>query len=623
MNTLFRFVLGGAALGMVALAGCGGQEKFADSNLAVSGSGADKGVADAQNGDVVLPPSQLGKYGGTLTDATLADPKTFNLWVSADGGSDAAAGQLYEALLTRNSYTLKWEGQLAELPTVSKDNLTWTFKLKPGLKWSDGQPITADDVIFTLDVIYDPSIQTNIRENLLVDVPDGKGAYKGVPLVYKKIDERTVEFKFPVPYAPARTMLQFPIAPKHALYEAYKAGRFNSTWSVSDAQKNPGQLVASGPWTLKSFVPAQRIVYGRNPNYWRHDAKGRPLPYLDGLTTLIVADTNASTLKFLGGETDVLGVPQSDYDTVKAQEAKGDFKVLNLGSTLNTNFLGFNLNMKSQPAQENPELFRLFNDVRFRQGISCAIDREKICRNVFRGLAHPGYGPETPANKAFYNPNIPKFPYDPAKAKQLLAQCGLKPGPDGMLQFPDGKPVSFNIQTNVENKLRVDQGTILEDNLKSVGIDAQFTPVVFNVLISQLDAKPKQGEPYPPYNWQSIVLGFGGGDVDPHGARNIWMSRANLHQWEPYQTKPTRPWEAKLDDIFRRGAQEMDEKKRRAIYDEYQNIIAEQAPFVYTVIPDSISALRNKYGNVKPCPIGQQTWNIWELYDQSATRDAP
>ena len=216
--------------------------------------------------------------------------------------------------------------------------------------------------------------------------PTAKVATSPLRLGYKKIDDRTVEFKFPVAYAPARSMLSFPIAPKHALLSAYKSGQFNSTWGVDLAQKNPGAIVASGPWVLQSFVPGQRLVYGRNPNYWRKDAKGRPLPYLDGLTTLIVSDTNTMTLKFLGGETDVLGVPQNDYETVKAQEGQGNFKVLDLGPTLTTNFLGFNLNQKSQPALENPELFQLFNDVRFRRAISHAIDRDKICRNVYRGL---------------------------------------------------------------------------------------------------------------------------------------------------------------------------------------------------------------------------------------------
>ena len=134
MNTIFRSALGLSVLGAMWLGGCGGQEKFANSNVALSGGGADTGVADAQSGDVKIPPSTLGKYGGQLTDATISDPKTFNLWVSAETSSTDATGSLYEALISRNSYTLGWESQLAELPTISADKLTWTFKIKPDAK---------------------------------------------------------------------------------------------------------------------------------------------------------------------------------------------------------------------------------------------------------------------------------------------------------------------------------------------------------------------------------------------------------------------------------------------------------------------------------------------------------
>ena len=199
----------------VLLSGCGGQEKFANSNTVVSDSTADKGVADAQSGTVVEPKSELGKYGGKMTDATISDPKTFNYWVSADNGSTGAVGGLYSSLIERNSYTLEWEAGLAELPEVSADNLTWTFHIKPNLKWSDGAPIDADDVIFTLDMLYDEKVQTNMRESLMLDAPDGKDAdgkekYKRVPLQYKKLGPLKVEFKFPVAYAPARSILNFP-----------------------------------------------------------------------------------------------------------------------------------------------------------------------------------------------------------------------------------------------------------------------------------------------------------------------------------------------------------------------------------------------------------------------------
>ncbi len=610
----------------VALAGCGGQEKFANSNTAVSDtSRTDAGLADAQDGKITEPPSKPGKYGGKITDATAGDPKTFNLWVSADASSSGAVSPLYSALLERNAYTLEWEGALAELPKVSEDGLTWTFTLKPDLKWSDGAPLTADDVIFTLDVIYDPKVQTNFAESMKVDVPDGKGGFKRVPIGYKKLDARTVEFKFPVQYAPARDILGFAIAPKHKLFGAWNQGQptktaFNPAYGPNVDVK---QLVSSGPWILTQYVPGQRLVYGRNPNYWKKDEQGRPLPYLDQQVTHIVPDVNTTTLKFLGGETDVLNVQQTDYKTVKAGEDKGNYTVRNLGPTSSTSYLGFNMNMRSKPAKENPELFKLFNDVRFRQAVSHAVDRERIARNVFEGLARPGYGPESPANKLFFSPDVPKWEYNLDAARKKLAEIGLKDGNgDGILELPNGKPVKFNIITNNENKLRVGQATTISSDLKKIGIDASFTPLKFSALISRVDNKPEPGKPYPPFDWQAMLLGFTG-SVEPNNGAGIWKSSGNLHQWEPYQTKPVRPWEAEIDRLFREGAQEMDETKRKAIYADFQKIVGEQQPFIYTVVPDAISALRNKYGNVKPSATGGVTWNVDEMYDLSATRDKP
>ncbi len=607
------------------LNGCGGQEKFANSNVAVSNSVADAGVADAQSGKVVEPPSKLGKYGGKMTDASPGDPKTFNYWTSSDQTSNNAVGPLYSPLIERNSYTQEWRGVLADLPTVSKDGLTWTFKLKPDLKWSDGVALDADDVIFTCDIMYDEKVQFNGRESMMFSVPDGKGGFKSVAMKYRKIDNRTVEFKLPIAYAPAREILSFAIAPKHKLYGFWRQGQpkttgLNPAWGPDVDVK---ELVSAGPWIMTEYKQGQRIVYGRNPHYWKKDKAGRPLPYLDQQINLIVPDFNTTTLKLQAKETDVLGVKQNDYKIIKADEQKGNYTVRNIGPTMATSFLCFNMNMKSKPALQNPELFKLFNDKRFRQAVSHAVNREKIARNVFAGLAKPGYGPETPANKLFYTPDIPKFEYDLEAAKRQLAHIGLKDSNgDGILELPDGKPVKFNIITNVENDQRVGTATIISEDLKSIGLDASFSPISFNTLLARVDNKPEKDKPYPPFDWQAMILSLGGG-IDPVGGNNVWKSSGNLHQWDPYQEKPHRDWEAKIDDLLRRCSEELDETKRKAIYAEFQKIVGEQQPYIYTVVPDAISALRNKYGNVKPSATGGVTWNIEEMYDLSATRDKP
>lgn len=603
-------------IGSHLLVGCGGDEKFAGTG---NNTANEATPGTEQTGGREEPPSTPGKYGGTLTEDSISDPKTFNYWVAAETSSTGAVGPLYEPLLTLNAYTLKWEGRLAELPDVSADGLTWTFKLKPGLKWSDGQPITADDVTFTMDVIYDEKVQTNMRESMLLDAPDGKGGFKRVPLKYRKVDAGTVEMKFPVAYAPARDILSFPIAPRHKLLGAYKEGqpsktRFNATWGINT---KVSELVASGPWTLESYVPGQRLVYKRNPNFWKKDDQGKPLPYLDRYVTLIVPNLNTSSLKFRAGDTDVFNPPHNEFPDFKKGEAKGNYKVMNLGPSWGTNYLSLNMNPTSKIAKQTPWKIKLFRDARFRRAVSHAINRERIAKTVFLGLARPLYGPESPANFVFHNPESPKYPYDLEKSKALLAEIGLRDANnDKTLEF-EGNEVKMNILTNVENNLRVAMATIISDDLRKVGINASFTPINFNTLVTKLDPKPPA-----PYDWDAIVLGFTGG-LEPNNGRNIWQSSGNLHQWYPYQTKPDTKWETEIDELFRVGAQTMDEAKRKEIYNRWQEIVGEQQPLIYTVTPDSLAAVRNRFGNIKPSSLGGVLWNLEEIYDLKATRDNP
>jgi peptide/nickel transport system substrate-binding protein len=556
----------------------------------------------------VEPPSKPGKYGGTLTDVTLGDPKTFNIWVASEASSFGVAGPLYDTLIGQNSYTLKWEGHLSELPTISKDGLVWTFRLKPGLKWSDGQPITADDVIFTVKMIYDPKTQGIMRESMLVDVVDHRTKKSArVPLKYRKVDERTVEFRFPVPYAPARSMLAIAVAPRHKLEAAWKSGQINSTWSVST---NPSELVASGTWIMQSYVPGQRVVYGRNPHYWKKDTLGRPLPYFDKYVQLIVPDLNTETLKFKAGECDTLGVQATDYPSVKRGEKAGNYTVYDLGPSWGFNYLGFNLNPQ---AKVEPWKIKLFENVKFRQAVSYAINRDLMSVNLFRGLAEPLYSPLTPANKIFFNPDVPKYPYNKQKAGELLDEINVRDNDGNGYREFEGHEVQFNIVTNVENNLRKSMATVITKDLKNVGINAIFTPINFNKLVAGLDS--------PPYQWEACILGFTGGP-EPHDGANIWFSSGPSHQWRPNQKTPATPWEAEIDNLFRKGAQTLDIKQREAIYGRWQVIAAEQLPFIYTVVPDSIVAIRNKFGNLKPSPLGAM-WNQEEIYDLSATRDAP
>ncbi len=557
----------------------------------------------------VEPPSVKGKYGGVLTEATLADPKTFNIWVATDNGSFGVGGTLFDSLIARNPFTNKYEARLSELPTVSNGGKTYTFRLKDGLKWSDGKPITADDVMFTLDMIYDPKTAGIMREGMMVSVPDKKapGGFKQVPIKYRKVDEKSVEFTLPVPYAPVLSILNIAPAPRHKLYSAWKSGKINSTWSVDTP---PSQLVASGPWIMKQYISGQRVIYERNPNFWKKDKWGRTLPYLERYVLLIVPDLNTMALKLKSGELDSTTVPAPDYPDAKSYEKRGGYTIYDLGPSFSTNYLGFNLNPK---AKVEPWKIKLFQQQKFRQAVSYAINRDLMSVNLFRGLATPAWSYVSSANKAFYNPDVPKYPYNPKKAEALLDEIGARDTDGNGFREYEGHEIRFSIQTNVENNVRKSMGIVITKDLKNIGLNVTFTPIAFNKLLGSLDA--------PPFDWEAIILGFGGG-VEPHDASNIWSSSGPTHQWHPSQKTPATPWEAEIDTLFRRGAQELDPVKRKKIYDRWQVIASEQMPLIYTLVPDALVAIRNKFGNLKPHPQGA-LWNQEEIFDLKATGAAP
>jgi peptide/nickel transport system substrate-binding protein len=357
---------------------------------------------------------------------------------------------------------------------------------------------------------------------------------------------------------------------------------------------------------MKEYVPGQRVVYGRNPHFWRRGVDGRTLPYLDEFVFLVVRDWNTMALKFRSEEADVLDLRPTDYPSLKRGEAGGNYTIFNRGLNWGFEYLSLNMN---PAAKVDRNLIALFQDVRFRRAVSHAVNRQRIVDDILLGFGVPLYGPETPANRPFYNPNIPKYPYDPARAKALLAEIGLRDDDgNGFLEFR-GREVRFNILTNVENDQRAGIATIASDDLRRIGINAQFTPISFNDLIGRLDN--------PPHEWEAVVLGFTGGQ-DPNDGKGIWRSSGDMHQWRPKQKQPATPWEAELDRIFTDGALELDPAKRRAIYDRYQVIVAGEEPFIFTVDGNQLTAVRNRFRNVKPCSSTGVTWNAEEIFDGEA-----
>ena len=595
-----KFFLSVSVIGAALLAGCGTHH---------SGNGqlTDKAYVPGSP----EPASKPGKYGGTFVYGSIGEPKTFNVWVAGETASLDILGPLYDSLIDRNAYTEKFESRLADLPVISPDGLTYTFKIKPEARWSDGMPITAQDVIFTLDVLFNPQTQTIAREGMLVDVTHPDGTTTREPFKYRAIDSKTVQFVLPQPYAPAEEIFAgITVAPKHKLEKIYDSGGFNSAYNVDTP---PSELVASGPWIMSEYVPGQRVLYKRNPYFWKKSDTKQQLPYFDSYVYEIVPNLTTTTLRFKSGDTSSLAINPPDYSDIKRGEANGNYSVWSTGPGWGFEYLCFNQNPH---ANIDPDLVKIFQDLRFRQAVSYAIDRTRMVNSLFDGLAVPNYGPLTPANTEFYDPNLPKTEFDLQKAQTLLSSMGLtQKNSDGLL-LHNGKTIRFTIITNAENALRVSECAMITNELRKLGIDASFSGINFSKLISMVDA--------PPYPWEACLLGFTGG-VDPYDGSNIWRSTGPSHQWHPNEKTPATPWEASVDKLWSQAAHEMDPVKRKALYFKWQDIIATQLPFIFTIVPERHIAIRNNIGNAKPCSLDSSggLWNLEEEYDTNASRLTP
>lgn len=532
--------------------------------------------------------SETPGYGGSFVLDSISDPKSFNPVIAKETSTTMITDFLFEGLTQINPFTTEMEPRLARSWEFSPDGKVWTFHLREDVKWFDGRPLTSDDVVFTYnDLYYNPDIPTSARDILTID---------GKRIKVEKVDTYIVRFILPKPFAPLLFAIAMEVMPKHILEPMVKAKTFNSAWGV-DTSTN--KIIGTGPFMLSEYIPSQRVVLKRNPNYWRTDKSGNKLPYLDSIVILIVPDQNSSILKFQAGETDMIGIRGEDYAVLKPQETKGNFTIYNTGPTSSTTFLFFNQNPKAIPQHK----WKWFTNKKFRQALAHAIDKESMINNVMAGFAFPEDSALTPASKFFYNPDVKRYEYNLEKAKDLLQEDGFK-NKGGRLYDSEGNPIVFNLFTNSENNQRVNMGNIIKSDLDRLGIKVNFVPIQFNTMITKIDAT---------FDWDAIIIGLTGG-VEPHNGRNVWHSSGQLHMWYPKQKEPATSWEAEIDRLFEEGATELVPEKRKKIYYRWQEIVAEELPVIYTVTPVALYAVRNKFGGIKPTALANVIPYIEEVY---------
>lgn len=552
--------------------------------------------------DYLQSQAGIGIYGGSLVASTIGEgPKTFNPFNTKDNISAMMSEIMYDGLLTTHPVTGQPIPKLAKSFSVNGND--YIIHLRHGIKWSDGKPITADDVVFTWqNIIFDGFGNTSTRDSIIID---GK-----LPTV-KKINDYTVEFKTPQPFAPFIRMLSTSIAPKHIFEPAVKKGKeYFETFLSTNI--DPKILVTSGAFKLKEYVPAQRVVFERNPNYYMINKNNQKLPYLDKLVYLIVGDINNEVLKFEGGELDTIGLQGANVARFKELEKHSNFKVYNLGPDTGTMFVSFNLNNRKD---KNGKYFvdlkkqRWFQDKNFRQAVDYAIDRKNMVLNIANGLAAPLYTAES-LNSIYLNKNLKPYDRNIEKSKDLLKKSGYWWDKKGHLMDKFGNHVEFNLFTNAGNTEREAIGVMVKQDLEDLGMKINFKPIEFNSLVNKLVNTS---------DWDIVIMGLTGSPLEPNGGKNVWMSNGTLHMFNQrpagYTKDDRYPWEKELDYLYTQGALATTFEARKKFYDEYQKIVYEEKPFVYIYSPLRITAIRTKFKNVFPTSLGGVTYNIEEIYE--------
>jgi peptide/nickel transport system substrate-binding protein len=552
-----------------------------------------------------------------LVLSTVTDPKTFNY---ANNSSFPNVFLFtYEGLTRENGLTGEAEPALAESWQFSPDKKRVVFKLRPHLKWSDGKPLTADDVVFTYqDIVFNPDVPIEVKDQLTI------GQKREFPKV-RKIDDRQIEFTFPEPFAPFLQATASPdgavILPKHALEQSLKTkGKdgnltFLSFWNTGTPAD---QIVTNGPYRMENYVAGQRVIFRRNPHYWQKDAQGNPLPKIDKIVWQVIENLDAQLLRFRSGDIDAIGdsrpMKAEYYALLKQEAARSGAQVLDGGAWSGVLQLVFNLSTAKDSTGKSfvdPIKSKWFNNKLFRQAIAHAIDKEKINTNIFRGIGVVQHSPISVQSPYFLTPEqgLKVYPYDLAKAKQLLTRAGFRYDSQGQLFDAENYRVEFNLITNANNLTRVSIATQVAQDLGKIGIKANFQAINFNVLVDKVNTTR---------DWDMHIVGFQGG-VEPHSISNLWKSSGASHSFnlkqqpgqKPIQNYAPKPFEEKIDQLFIDGAKEFDPAKRKKIYGEFQQVVAEELPIIYLVNDRALMAVKGDIQGLKYN--GLPSWGLWNI----------
>jgi peptide/nickel transport system substrate-binding protein len=507
---------------------------------------------------------------GQLRFCLRSEPKTFDPLKVEDDASVSIRYLTGGVLLRMNRQTQALEPELAQSWKVSKDGKQITFKLRSGISFSDGTPFSAEDVAYTVQQMMDPNLHSPVGD-----------AFRSGP--------GNVETKV---LSPTQISVTFP-APVAGLDRQF------DQVAILSAHSPKKEMAVLGPFVVADYKSGASLLLQRNPNYWKTDAQGRKLPYLDSIKLDIQPNHDVEMLRFKRNEIDLINSLDSEYFDKLASTSPQ--VVHDAGPSLDNEQMWFNQVAKSPLPTYKKNWFR---SAAFRRAISQAINREDITRVVFRGHAQPALGPVSAANKFWFNMKLKPEAYSSDSALKALQTEGFRLE-NGALKDKEGNAVVFSIITNSGNKYRERMATMIQEDLQKIGIHVNVVTLDFPSLIERMTQT---------FDYEAILLGLTNVGLDPNEQMNVWLSSSENHQWNPQQKTPETAWEAEIDRLMRAQASSADPKKRKEAFDRVQEIVVEQAPFIYLVNRNALSAISTTVQSASPVILVPQTyWNAEQL----------
>jgi peptide/nickel transport system substrate-binding protein len=536
-------------------------------------------------------PYEKGRPGGTWRNNMSNDLKTFNPVVAAnDSESAGITDSLSTSLLDYDAYTKTWKPLAATYEVSTNEaagTMDVTFSLRDDLYWTTQADakmkvkVSSDDPVFWYnDIVGDPALQHPGYSGQFVQMPDGTKKHIDI----EKLDGRRFVMHYPRVVAMPELFSNMNFGPRYVFEPVKKAQGAEGVLNLWTINTDPRTIPSMGPYYVESNRPGIQVTLARNPGYWRKSDDGQKIPYIEKYDTKIVPNHETERLKFLAGELDGYGVRAEDLPEMLGRSPR-DYTVYYAGPSLGARFISWNQN----PRNLKPKYVKWFSNTRFRQAMSCFFNRDRVVKEVYRGLAEPDLSFFAKPNPYYDSSITQQFTYDPERGRQLLAEIGIKPNASGLMQDADGNLVSYDLTVQNDTNQTIDIANVYADELKKVGITLNVKPVQFQKLVESLTKD---------YDWQSILISLGSNYFPVQGS-NVWISSGNLHLWNPLQPKPSTVWEATIDDLYWQGFSARDPVKAKKIWDQFQRILLDQVPVMYIVYEYSFSAFRDRWANIR------------------------